>query len=132
VLGPLLFVLHTNNLSKSIDQNLMQYAVLVQEENLRSPAITVSKKQIKVQTERSKTKCRQDKYSSSIIRLRPLGLFLPPGNHLPILFVVFQYYLWYSILIPSLGSCHHGMVRPLGWEWGSRLPDMEVSCEYIE
>ena len=26
---------------------------------------------------------------SSSIRLRPLGLFLPPGNHLPISFVVF-------------------------------------------
>ena len=33
---------------------------------------------------------------------------------------------------PSVGSCHHGMARPLGCGWGSRPPDMEVSCEYIE
>ena len=30
--------------------------------------------------------------SSSTIRLRPLSLFLPPGNHLPISFVVFLYF----------------------------------------
>ena len=30
--------------------------------------------------------------SSSSIRLRPFGLFLPPGNHLPISFVVFLYF----------------------------------------
>ena len=33
---------------------------------------------------------------------------------------------------PSVSSCHHGMARPLGCGWGSRPPDMEVSCEYIE
>ena len=26
----------------------------------------------------------------------------------------------------------HSMARPLGGGWGSRPPDMEVSCEYIE
>ena len=31
-----------------------------------------------------------------------------------------------------VGSCHHGMVRPLGCGWGNRPPYMEVSCEYIE
>ena len=35
-------------------------------------------------------------------------------------------------LIRSVGSCHHGMARPLGCGWGNRPPDMEVSCEYIE
>ena len=35
-------------------------------------------------------------------------------------------------VFPSVGSCHHGMARPLGCGWGSRPPDMEVSCEYIE
>jgi Amino acid permease. len=30
--------------------------------------------------------------SASTIRLRPLGLFLPPGNHLPISFMVFLYF----------------------------------------
>ena len=35
-------------------------------------------------------------------------------------------------LNPSMGSCHHGMAHPLGCGWGSRPPDMEVSCEYIE
>ena len=30
--------------------------------------------------------------SSSTIRLRPLGLFHPPGNHLPILSLVFLYF----------------------------------------
>ena len=35
-------------------------------------------------------------------------------------------------IIPSVGSCHHGMARPLGCGWGGRPPDMEVSCEYIE
>ena len=34
--------------------------------------------------------------------------------------------------IVKVGSCHHGMARPLGCGWGSRPPDMEVSCEYIE
>ena len=34
--------------------------------------------------------------------------------------------------VPSVDSCHHGMVRPLVCGWGSRPPDMEVSCEYIE
>ena len=33
---------------------------------------------------------------------------------------------------PPVGSCHHGMARPLGCGWGSRPPDMEVSSEYIE
>ena len=33
---------------------------------------------------------------------------------------------------PSVGSCHHGMARHLGCGWGSKSPDMEVSCEYIE
>ena len=28
-------------------------------------------------------------------------------------------------------SCHHGIASLLGCEWGSRPPDMEVSCEYI-
>ena len=32
----------------------------------------------------------------------------------------------------SVGSCHHGMARPLGCGLESRPPDMEVSCEYIE
>jgi hypothetical protein len=31
-----------------------------------------------------------------------------------------------------VGSSHHGMAHPLGCGWGSRPPDMEVSCEYIE
>ena len=31
--------------------------------------------------------------ASSTIRLRPLGLFLPPGNHLLILFMVFLFFL---------------------------------------
>ena len=30
--------------------------------------------------------------SSSTIRLRPLGMFLPPGNQLPISFVIFLYF----------------------------------------
>ena len=34
--------------------------------------------------------------------------------------------------LPSVGSCHHDMARPLGCGWVSRPPDMEVSCEYIE
>ena len=29
---------------------------------------------------------------SSTIRVRPLGLYLPPGNHLPISSVIFQYF----------------------------------------
>jgi hypothetical protein len=33
---------------------------------------------------------------------------------------------------PFVGSCHHGMARPLGCGWGSRPPDMDVSCEYIK
>ena len=31
--------------------------------------------------------------ASSTIKLRPLGLFLPPGNHLPISFVVCLYFV---------------------------------------
>ena len=41
-------------------------------------------------------------------------------------------FLVVNIVYPSVGSCHHGMARPLGCGWGSRPPDMEVSCEYIE
>ena len=48
-------------------------------------------------------------------------------------------YMFYSfqlsillISLPSVGSCHHGMARPLGCGWRSRPPDMEISCEYIE
>ena len=37
-----------------------------------------------------------------------------------------------SIGWPSVGSCHHGMACPLDCGWGSRPPDMEVSCKYIE
>ena len=40
--------------------------------------------------------------------------------------------LFWNSMVPSVGSCHHGMARPLGCGWGSRPPDMEVSCEYIE
>ena len=36
------------------------------------------------------------------------------------------------VKVPSVGSCHHGMARPLGCGWGIRPSDMEVSCEYIE
>ena len=35
-------------------------------------------------------------------------------------------------LSPSVGSCHHGMARPLRCGCRSRPPDMEVNCEYIE
>ena len=34
--------------------------------------------------------------------------------------------------IGSTHSCHQGMARPQGCGWGSRPPDIEVSCEYIE
>ena len=43
--------------------------------------------------------------SSSTIRLRPLGLSLPPGNHLPISFVVFLYFFSHQVCnIIFLGS----------------------------
>ena len=44
--------------------------------------------------------------SSSTIRLRPLGLFLPPRNHLPISLLVFLYFffLWVCNLNFFLGS----------------------------
>ena len=48
-----------------------------------------------------------------------------------ILYMMKIYKMQYMIK-PSVGSCHHGMARPLGCGWGSRPPDMEVSCEYIE
>ena len=35
--------------------------------------------------------------SSSSINLRPLGLFLPPGKHLPISFVVFLYFFSFQV-----------------------------------
>ena len=41
--------------------------------------------------------------SSSTIRLRPLSLFLPPGNHLPISFVVFIYF--FSLQVCNL-NCY--------------------------
>ena len=41
-------------------------------------------------------------------------------------------YNYNNILKTWGGSCHHDMARPLGCGWGSRPPDMEVSCEYIE
>ena len=47
-----------------------------------------------------------------------------PGTYPLIFLALFSF--------PSVGSCHHGMARPLGCRWGSRPPDMEVSCEYIE
>ena len=43
--------------------------------------------------------------SSSTIRLRPIGLFLPPGNHLPISLVVFLYFFSpFRFVIFCLGS----------------------------
>ena len=41
---------------------------------------------------------------SSNIRLRPLGLFLPPGIHLPISFVVFLYFFSLQVCNLKLGQ----------------------------
>ena len=35
----------------------------------------------------------------------------------------------YVYWLPSVGSCHHGMARSLGFGWGSRSPDMQANCE---
>ena len=51
--------------------------------------------------------------------------FFMNNNHIIVFYILIFFY-------PSVGSCHHGMERTLRYGWGSRPPDMEVSCEYIE
>ena len=40
-----------------------------------------------------------------------------------------EYFFTRKKIIASVGSCHHGMARPLGCGWESRPPDMEGRWE---